>query len=387
MAVRREVCLDHAATTPLHPEVQKEMCHILENTFGNPSSLHFYGRAAKQQLELARTRVAALIGARPEEIIFTSGGTESDNLAVIGAAFAGRSKGRHIITSAIEHHAVLDTCVMLARNGFDVTYLPVDKDGFVDPLDVRKAIRRDTVLITIMHANNEIGTIEPIPEIGRIAREHEITFHTDAVQTVGYIPVHVDALNVDLLSLSAHKIYGPKGVGALYIRKGTRIQPLLHGGGQEREYRPGTENLPGIVGLGKAAEVAARDLPGESARYRMLCDRLIRGIKERIPDAKLNGHPEQRLPHNVNFSFCGTKGECLLVGLDQQGIAVSTGSACSSGASQLSHVLKEIGLTPELGAGTIRMTVGRSNKEEDIDYVLDALVELVERQRAFDEKV
>lgn len=387
MVMRREVYLDHAATTPLHPEVLEEVRHLLENTFGNPSSLHFYGRAAKQQLELARTRVAALIGARPEEIIFTSGGTESDNLAVIGAAFAGRSKGRHIITSAIEHHAVLDTCMMLARNGFDVTYLPVDKDGFIDPLDVRKAIRRDTVLITIMHANNEIGTIEPIPEIGQIAREHGITFHTDAVQTVGYIPVHVDALNVDLLSLSAHKIYGPKGAGALYVRKGTGIRPLMHGGGQEREYRPGTENLPGIVGLGKAADVAARDLPGESARYRMLRDRLIRGIQERIPDAKLNGHPEQRLPHNVNFSFRGAKGECLLVGLDQQGIAVSTGSACSSGASELSHVLKEIGLTPELGAGTIRMTVGRSNVEEDIDYVLDVLVELVERQRAFEEKV
>lgn len=386
MTVRREVYLDHAATTPVHPEVLGKMCRFLEVTFGNPSSLHFYGRAAKQQLETARRRVAALLGAQPEEIIFTSGGTESDNLAIMGTAFARRSKGSHIITSAIEHHAVLDTCKMLARDGFDVTFLPVDKDGIVDPSDVQKTIRRDTILITIMHANNEIGTIEPIPEIGRIAREHEVTFHTDAVQTAGYIPLNVDALGVDLLSLSAHKIYGPKGVGALYVRKGTRILPLMHGGGQEREYRPGTENLPGIVGLGKAAEIVARDLPGESARYRMLRDRLIRGIQERIPDARLNGHPERRLPHNVNFSFRGTKGECLLVGLDQQGIAVSTGSACSSGASQLSHVLTAIGLSPEVGAGTIRMTVGRSNTEEDIDYVLDVLVDLVKRLRTHQEQ-
>lgn len=386
MNTRREIYLDHAATTPLHPEVLQEICQFLETTFGNPSSIHFYGRAAKQQLELARKRVAALIGAQPQEIIFTSGGTEADNLAIIGVALANRAKGRHIITSAIEHHAVLDTCKALARNGFELTVLPVDGDGLVDPSDLKKAIRRDTILITIMHANNEIGTIEPVPEFGRIAREYGIVFHTDAVQTAGYIPLNVDALGVDLLSLSAHKIYGPKGAGALYLRDGVELSPLIHGGSQEKKYRPGTENLPGIVGLGKAAEVMARDLTRMSARYKLLCDRLIRGIQKRLPDAKLNGHPDRRLPHNANFSFRGIKGECLLVGLDQQGIAVSAGAACSSGESQMSHVLKAIGLTPEVGAGTIRMTVGRSNTAEDIDYVLDVLVDLVGRLRDYQEE-
>jgi len=382
MNTRWEIYLDHAATTPLHPEVLQEICQFLETTFGNPSSLHFYGRAAKQQLELARKSVADLIGAQPQEIIFTSGGTEADNLAITGVALANMVRGRHIITSAIEHHAVLNTCKALARKGFDLTVLPVDGDGIVDPSDLKKAIRRDTILITIMHANNEIGTIEPIPELGRIAREYGIIFHTDAVQTAGYIPLNVDDLGVDLLSLSAHKIYGPKGAGALYLRDGVKLSPLIHGGGQEKKCRPGTENLPGIVGFGKAAEVVARDLTRMSSRYKMLCDRLIKGIQERLPDAKLNGHPERRLPHNANFSFRGTKGECLLVGLDQQGIAVSAGAACSSGDARMSHVLEAIGLTPEVGAGTIRMTVGRSNTAEDIDYVIDVLVDLVEKLRA-----
>ncbi|MGB4215332.1 MAG: cysteine desulfurase family protein, partial [Thermacetogeniaceae bacterium] len=377
MTPKRQVYLDHAATTPVHPEVFQEMRIVLETHFGNPSSLHFYGRAVKQRLEIARERVARLLNAEHEEIYFTSGGTEADNLAIIGTAWALQGRGRHIITSTIEHHAVLDTCEMLSQNGFDVTFLPVDQYGMVDIDELRRAIRPDTILITIMHANNEIGTIQPIEEIGKIAKEYEILFHTDAVQTAGYLPLNVDQLGVDLLSVSAHKIYGPKGAGALYVREGTALEPLLHGGGQERNKRPGTENIPGIVGLGKAAELAAKEHAAESRRYRRLCEKLIQGIRERIPGTRLNGHPKKRLPHNVNVTIEGTKGECLLTGLDQRGIAVSTGSACSSGSSQLSHVLEAIGLTPEKGAGTIRMTVGRSTTEGDIDYVLDNLVEVV----------
>jgi|LSQX01.2.fsa_nt_gb cysteine desulfurase len=381
MTQKRQVYLDHAATTPVHPEVFQEMRVVLETHFGNPSSLHFYGRAVKQRLEIARERVARLLNAKHEEIYFTSGGTEADNLAVIGTAWALQDKGRHIITSTIEHHAVLDTCEMLSQNGFDVTFLPVDQYGMVDIDELRRAIRPDTILITIMHANNEIGTIQPIEEIGKVAKEYEIVFHTDAVQTAGYMPLNVDELGVDLLSVSAHKIYGPKGAGALYIREGTPLEPLFHGGGQEKSKRPGTENIPGIVGLGKAAELAAKEHASESRRYRKLCEKLIQGIRERIPGTRLNGHPEKRLPHNVNVTIEGTKGECLLTGLDQRGIAVSTGSACSSGSSQLSHVLEAIGLSPEKGAGTIRMTVGRSTTEGDIDYVLDNLVEVVDMLR------
>ncbi len=381
MTPKRQVYLDHAATTPVHPEVFQEMRIVLETHFGNPSSLHFYGRAVKQRLEIARERVARLLNAEHEEIYFTSGGTEADNLAIIGTAWALQGRGRHIITSTIEHHAVLDTCEMLSQNGFDVTFLPVDQYGMVDIDELRRAIRPDTILITIMHANNEIGTIQPIEEIGKIAKEYEILFHTDAVQTAGYLPINVDELGVDLLSLSAHKIYGPKGAGALYVREGTPLEPLLHGGGQERNKRPGTENIPGIVGLGKAAELAAKEHAAESRRYRRLCEKIIQGIRERIPGTRLNGHPKKRLPHNVNVTIEGTKGECLLTGLDQRGIAVSTGSACSSGSSQLSHVLEAIGLTPENGAGTIRMTVGRSTTEGDIDYVLDNLVEVVNMLR------
>jgi cysteine desulfurase len=381
MASRRQVYLDHAATTPVHPEVFQEMRIILETHFGNPSSLHFYGRAVKQRLEIARSRVARLIGADHEEVVFTSGGTEADNMAVIGTAWALQERGRHIITSTIEHHAVLDTCEMLAKNGFDVTFLPVDHYGMVDIDELRKAIRRDTILITIMHANNEIGTIQPIKEIGRIAREYEIVFHTDAVQTAGYLTLDVEKLGVDLLSISAHKIYGPKGAGALYIRKGTVLEPLFHGGGQEKTRRPGTENIPGIVGLGKAAELAAKEHISESKRYRKLSELLIQGLREQIPGIRLNGHPEERLPHNVNVTIEGTKGECLLTGLDQRGIAVSTGSACSSGSSQLSHVLEAIGLSPEKGAGTIRMTVGRSTTMKDIEYVVDNLTDVVKQLR------
>lgn len=379
----RKVYLDHAATTPLHPEVSSLMSEFMAETFGNPSSLHSFGREARKWMEEAREKVAGLIGAAPEEIVFTSGGTEADNLAILGAAWSRQKKGNHLITSAIEHHAVLDTCKFLAKNGFEVTFLSVDRYGMVDPDEVRKAIRKETILITIMHANNEIGTIEPIEEIGKIAREHGVVFHTDAVQTVGKIPVNVDTLGVDLLSLSAHKIYGPKGVGALYVRKGVQLKPVLHGGGQEKKYRSGTENTIGIVGFGKAAEIAARDLEQEFSRTRALRDRLIQGVFEKIPEVRLNGHPEQRLPHNANFSFSYVEGESLILGLDLQGIAASSGSACSSRSLKPSHVLAALGLPPELIHGSVRMTLGRANTESDVDYVLEVLPGIVARLRQF----
>ncbi len=379
----RKVYLDHAATTPLHPEVYSLMCRFMKDTFGNPSSIHSYGQEARKWVEEARQQVAGLINADPNEICFTSGGTEADNLAILGAAAARHKKGNHIITSSIEHHAVLDTCKYLEKNGYEVTFLPVDGYGMVDPGDVKKAIRRDTILISIMHANNEIGTIEPIEEIGRIAREHEVVFHTDAVQTVGKIPVDVEALGVDLLTLSSHKIYGPKGVGALYKRKGVRLLPVMHGGGQERKLRSGTENTIGFVGFGKAAEIAARDLEEEHDRTKRLRDRLVKGVMEKIPEVRLNGHPEKRLPHNANFSFAYVEGESMLLSLDLKGIAASSGSACSSRALQPSHVLTAIGLPYELIHGSLRMTLGRANGEEDVDYVLEVLPEIVTRLRSF----
>lgn len=379
----RKVYLDHAATTPLHPEVYSLMCRFMKDTFGNPSSIHSYGQEARKWVEKARQQVASLINADPNEICFTSGGTEADNLAILGTAAARRKKGNHIITSSIEHHAVLDTCKYLEKNGYEVTFLPVDGYGMVDPVDVKKAIRRDTILISIMHANNEIGTIEPIEEIGRIAREHEVVFHTDAVQTAGKIPVDVEALGVDLLTLSSHKIYGPKGVGALYKRKGVRLLPVMHGGGQERKLRSGTENTIGIVGFGKAAEIATRELEVEQERTKRLRDRLVKGVMEKIPEVRLNGHPEKRLPHNANFSFAYVEGESMLLSLDLKGIAASSGSACSSRALQPSHVLTAIGLPYELIHGSLRMTLGRANGEEDVDYVLEVLPEIVTRLRSF----
>ena len=327
--------------------------------------------------------MADLIGAVPEEIYFTSGGTEADNLAIIGIAMARRKNGNHIITSAIEHHAVLDTCKYLTKNGFDITYLPVDKYGMVDPAEVGKAIRKETTLVTIMHANNEIGTIQPIAEIGRITREREVVLHTDAVQSLAKIPVNVDDLGVDLLSLSAHKIYGPKGIGALYVRKGIRLQPVAYGGGQERKLRSGTENTPGIVGFGKAAEVAVRELEQESNRVKGLRDKLIQRVLAEIPSVTLNGHPEQRLPNNANFSIAYVEGESLVLSLDLEGIAVSSGSACSSGSLQPSHVLKALGLPHEMMHGSLRMTLGRANSEEDIDYVVEALKNIATRLRSF----
>jgi cysteine desulfurase len=379
----RKVYLDHAATTPVHPEVLSLMQEFSSNTFGNPSSVHTFGREAKKYMEEARRRVADLIAAAPEEIYFTSGGTESDNIAIIGTAMARRTSGNHIITSAIEHHAVLETCEHLAKNGFEVTFLPVDKYGMVDPGDVAKEIRKETILVTIMHANNEIGTIQPIAEIGRITRERGVALHTDAVQTLAKIPVNVNDLGVEMLSLSAHKIYGPKGIGALYARKGTRLRPIMYGGGQERKLRSGTENTIGIVGFGKAAEVGLRDLETESTRVQILRDRLIRRVLAEIPSVTLNGHPEQRLPNNANFSIAYVEGESLVLSLDLDGVAVSSGSACSSGSLQPSHVLNALGLPHEMMHGSLRMTLGSANNEEDIDYAVEALKNITTRLRSF----
>lgn len=357
------------------------MMVAMTEQFGNPSSVHSFGRAAKKALEEAREQVAQLIGAEPREIVFTSGGTEADNLAIIGTAMANQKKGKHIITSSIEHHALLDSCKWLEKNGFEVTYLPVTDKGLVRVEDLVAALRDDTILISIMHVNNEVGTIQPIEEIGKIARERGIIFHTDAVQSVGKIPVDVNELQVDLLSLSAHKIYGPKGVGALYIRKGTRVEPRNFGGGQERKRRPGTENLPGIVGFGKAAELARINLP-EEQKLILLRDKLIDGLLERIPDIQLNGDREKRIPTNVNVSIRFLEGEALLLSMDLKGIAASSGSACTSGSLDPSHVLLAMGICHEIAHGSLRMTLGRDNTEEDIDYVLEELPPIVERLRS-----
>jgi len=333
-------------------------------------------------MEEARAKIAAFIGAKPAEVVFTSGGTESDNFAIKGVAWANRKKGDHIITSQIEHHAVLETCRLLGKEGFRVTYLPVDGDGLVDPAEVAKAITDRTILISIMHANNEIGTIEPIAEIGRIAKERKVYFHTDAVQTFGHLPLAVDELNVDLLSASAHKLCGPKGVGLLYIREGTRIVPFMHGGEQESGRRASTQNVPGIVGFGKAVELAAATQAEEAARLTAFRDRFIEGILDRLDGIRLNGHPTRRLPNNVNLSVESIEGEGMILSLDMLGIACSTGSACSSSSLEPSHCLIAIGLPHEFSHGSLRFSLGRYTKESDIDAVLEALPQVVRRLRA-----
>lgn len=377
-----KIYLDHSATTRVDDDIAQAMLAYMTDHFGNPSSVHSFGREAKKALEAARERVAAAIGAQPSEIIFTSGGTEADNMAIRGAAIAAKKRGNHIITSQIEHHAVLDTCKALAREGFSVTYLPVDENGMVNPEDVRQAITDQTILITIMHANNEVGTIQPIAEIGAIAKEKGILFHSDTVQSIGKIPVNVDELNLDMLSVSAHKFYGPKGIGALYMRRGTKNLPIAFGGSQERKRRPGTENMPGIVGFSLAIEKAVADMEQQAAYQVKLRDKLIDGITSRVSDIKLNGHPTMRLPNNVNFSFRFIEGESLLLSLDMKGIAASSGSACTSGSLDPSHVLLAMGLTHEIAHGSLRMTLGKENTEEEIDYVLETLPEIVERLRA-----
>ena len=376
------IYLDNAATTAVSPAVLEAMTPYFCQVYGNPSSIHSTGRDARRAVDAARKQVAAAIGAPAPEIYFTAGGSESDNWAIKGTAFAKRSKGNHIITSAIEHHAVLHTCKWLEKQGFEVTYLPVDEFGRVSPYDVEKAITDKTILISIMAANNEIGTLEPIAEIGRIAHEHGVLFHTDAVQAVGAIPLDVNAMNIDMLSMSGHKFHGPKGVGALYIRKGVRIDTFLHGGAQERGQRAGTENLAGIVGIGKAIELATQQMAENAARMTRLRDRLIDGILTTIPDVRLNGHRTERLPNNVNVSIRYIEGEAMLLRLDLAGIAGSSGSACTSGSLDPSHVLLAIGLPHEIAHGSLRLTLGTDSTDADVDAVLEALPKIVSDLRA-----
>ncbi len=375
------IYMDHSATSPVDPEVFEAMKPYFTNEFGNASTLYSLGRNAKNAMEAARQEVATIIGADTKEIIFTSGGTESDNIAILGTARKLKNKGNHIITSDIEHPAVEETCKYLEKNGYKVTYLPVYEEGIVRVKDLEAAITDETILITIMHANNEIGTIQPIAEIGKIANEKGIYFHTDAVQTVGKIPVNVSEMNVDMLSLSSHKLYGPKGIGALYIKKGVRIEPLMYGGGHERGFRPGTENIPGIVGLGKACSIASQNLESNARKLTNLRDKLIDAVLEQNKDSYLNGHRTKRLPNNANFRFDAIEGESLILNLDFKGIAASTGSACSSTKLEASHVLLAIGLEKEEAHGSLRISLGIENTEEDIDYAITAIKEVVEKLR------
>ncbi len=375
----RTIYLDHAATTPVHPDVLAAMLPYFSEEFGNPSTLYSVGKRARQAVDVAREQVAQLIGAQPDEVYFTSGGTESDNWAIRGSV---KARGRHVITSKIEHHAVLETCRDLERDGIEVTWLDVDHDGLISPTDVASAIRDDTALVTIMHANNEVGVIEPIEEIGQIAKEHKVNFHVDAVQTVGKIPVNVNGLGCDLLAISAHKIYGPKGVGALYIRKGTRLAKFMHGGEQENRKRSGTLNVPGIVGLGKAAEIARLTLDAERKRLERLRDRLIAGIAATIPDALLSGPRDRRLPNNVHFCFAGIEGEAITLRLDHHGICAATGSACTSATLDPSHVLLAMGRPHEIAHGSLRLTLGRSTTDADVDRVLEVLPRVISQLRA-----
>jgi cysteine desulfurase len=381
MGGQRTIYLDHAATTFVKPEVLEAMIPYFTEHFGNPSSIYGIARHSKKAIDTARVQTAKALGADPEEIYFTSGGSESDNWAIKGVALANRKRGNHIITTQIEHHAVLHTCQFLEKEGFEVTYLPVDQYGLVNPGDLENAITEKTILISVMYANNEIGTLEPVGELGAIARKHKVYFHTDAVQAIGNIPIDVKSQNIDLLSLSAHKFYGPKGAGALYIRKGVRIENLIHGGGQERKRRAGTENIAGIVGLGKAIELATVDIPGHNATIKAMRDRLIKGVLEKIPNSRLNGHPEKRLPGNFNVSFEFIEGESMLLWLDDEGVCASTGSACTSGSLEPSHVLIATGLPVEISHGSLRLTLGDANREADVDFVLDVLPKVVQKLR------
>ena len=377
----KRVYMDNAATTALRRDVLDAMMPYLTDIYGNPSSLHYFGQEAHKAVENARHQVASALNAEDNEIVFTGCGTEADNMALKGIAEKYQSKGKHIITSSVEHHAILHTCEYLEKHGFEVTYLPVDEYGMVKAEQVRDAIRSDTILVSIMFANNEVGTIMPIKEIGAVCREKGVFFHTDAVQAGGHVAIDVKAMNIDLLSLSAHKLHGPKGVGALYIRKGIVIPSLLHGGAQERRRRAGTENVAGIVGLGKAIEIACSDIEGTSKRMCYLRDKLINGIEASIPEVKLNGHRTERLPGNVNFSIKYIEGESILLMLDINGIAASSGSACTSGSLDPSHVLLAMGMPHETAHGSLRLTLGDDTTEDDIDYVLEVLPEIVVKLR------
>ncbi|TDA64479.1 MAG: cysteine desulfurase NifS [Clostridia bacterium] len=377
----RRVYLDHSATTPVRPEVLEAMLPFLKDAYGNPSSIHSFGQEGKKALEDSREKIAAAIGASSDEIVFTSGGTEADNLAITGTARAYARKGRHIIISSIEHHAALDSAKYLEKQGFQVTYLPVTGEGLVRVEDVAGAIRPETILISVMHVNNEVGTVQPVAEIGRLARERGIIFHTDAVQSLGKLPVNVNEMQADLVAVSSHKIYGPKGVGALYIRRGVRLEPMFYGGGQERKRRPGTENLPGIVGFGRAAELIVPEMEAEVTRLTAMRDRLLDGIVARIDDIVITGSRQHRVGNNASFCVKYVEGESMLLLLDMQGVAASSGSACTSGSLDPSHVLLAMGIPVEVAHGSLRMTLGRQNTEEDVDYVLEVLPPIVDRLR------
>ncbi len=377
------VYLDHSATTPLDPQVLQAMMPYLCEQFGNASSVYSLGQRARQAIDQARDEVAAFYGVQAKEIVFTSGGTEGDNLAWRGVAARNADRGRHLVTSAVEHDAVLRSADALEKEGFEVTRLPVDRTGLIDPDDLARALRRDTILVSIMHANNEIGTIEPLRELVSVTRKHSAaTFHTDAVQSTGKIPTRVEDLGVDLLSMSAHKLHGPKGVGCLVIRSGVRLEPQMLGGGHERNRRAGTENVAGIVGLAKALRIAERDAERNNAHLRRLRDRLIDGILSRIPGSTLTGHPAQRLPHHASFLFDGVEGESLLLQLDMEGIAASSGSACTSGSLEPSHVILALGVDRDRALGSLRLSLGKGNTDAEVDRVLDRLPAMVTRLRA-----
>ena len=377
----KRIYFDHSATTRVLPEVEEAIRPYFLEKWGNASSIHSFGREARSAIEQARRRVATLLNCDPTEVVFTSGGTESDNLAIKGVAlYKGKTKG-HIITTKVEHHAVSEPCEWLKRFGFEVTYLPVSIEGLVDPGEVERAIRNDTVLISVMMANNEIGTIQPVKDIGMIAHEKSIPFHTDAVQSIGKMHVDVKADNIDLLSLSAHKFHGPKGIGALFVKKGTKIEPIIQGGGQERGLRSSTENVPGIVGLGKAAEIAKRDMEHTCAIMKTLRDKMIKRVPEMVPNSYVNGNKTRRLVNNAHFRFDFIEGEGLILQLDMKGIAASTGSACSTGSLEPSHVLLALGLTHEQAHGSLRVTLGRENTEEEVDYLLEVLPGVVSKLR------
>lgn len=384
----RLIYMDHAATTAVRPEALEAMLPYFGVSFGNPSSIYTLAQEARNAVDDARQTIAGLIGCRISELIFTSGGTESDNTALKGVAFALRNVGNHIITTAIEHHAILHTCHQLEQFGFDVTYLPVDRHGLVDPDDVAKAITDRTILVSVMLANNEIGTIEPVAAIARTVKQEarrldrNILMHTDAVQGAGFLDLNVRELGVDLMSLSAHKFHGPKGVGVLYVKRGTPFEPQMMGGGQERERRSGTENVPGIVGMAEAFRLACQERETTAARCVAMRDRIIEGLQDRVEHAHLNGHPVERLPNNVNISFEAVEGEPILLGLDFAGISASSGSACSSASLEPSHVLLAIGLAAELAQGSVRITLGKDNTDEEVDYMLSVIPDLVNRLRA-----
>ncbi|HHV59969.1 MAG TPA: cysteine desulfurase NifS [Clostridiaceae bacterium] len=378
---KKFIYLDHAATTFVKPEVLEAMLPFFNEKYGNPSTIYSIGRESKKAIDEARDKVALAIGSQANEIFFTGSGTEADNWAIKGVAYANRARGNHIITTAIEHHAVLHTCQYLESDGFEVTYLPVDEYGLVTPEQVRDAVKPNTILVSIMFANNEIGTVQPIEEIAKITKEKGIYFHTDAVQAIGNIPINVEKMGIDLLSMSAHKFYGPKGVGALYVRKGVKITSFIHGGAQEKGRRASTENVAGIVGLGKAIEIATNNMEAKNKKLIELRDKAIKEVMEKVPYVRLNGHPTKRLPGNVNFSFEFIEGESLLLMLDMVGIAASSGSACTSGSLDPSHVLLAIGLPHEIAHGSLRLTFGEDNTNEDIDYLMQKLPPIVERLR------